>query len=449
MQQSTQLTIRLQFNMIDDETIAAIREAKPYIMAEMPGVLDIFYSHVPKFGQMGALFHDRAHMSIAKQVQLDHWNLLTNGYFDNTYAASAEKIGLTHHRLGLEPHWYTAAYSIIISSLVDRVAGKILLESRSRVSVAKCLRLQRAIIKAAMFDMDVAICAYIAEDKRQRAETLKQALALETQVTGIVETINSIAGELGDAAHALTDSARNTTERSSTVSAGAEAASCNVHTVAAAAEELSASVREIIRHTASSNAISLQAVDTAAQAMGKVEQLAEGAKKIGVIVDLINGIASQTNLLALNATIEAARAGEAGRGFAVVAAEVKALAEQTAKATSEIGSQISDIQTSTSDSVAAISKISDTIRSMTEIATTIASAVEEQGMATEEIARSVNVAAQGANDVSTNIVGVSAAAGDTNNTAEKVSRSVEALSSNATTLRDSATQFMGMLKKAV
>ena len=171
--------------------------------------------------------------------------------------------------------------------------------------------------------------------------------------------------------------------------------------VASAAEELSSSVVEISRQVQQSARMAGDAVSQARDTSFRVNELSKAASRIGDVVDLINTIAGQTNLLALNATIEAARAGEAGRGFAVVASEVKALAEQTAKATGEISQQIGGIQSATQDSVTAITEISDSIEKLSEISSAIAAAVEEQGAATQEIARNVQQAAQGTTKVAT------------------------------------------------
>lgn len=446
MSDNSLLSNRLPFNALDRETIDALREAKPLILEELPEVLDGFYDHVSKFTDTIRFFRDREHMNAAKAAQLKHWSYIAEGQFDETYAASVTKIGEAHHRIGLEPRWYIGGYNYVVSNLVERVTVKMLAKSSNRAGIAKCARVQRAIIRSSLLDMDLSVSVYIEAGKRAREKALQLANELQQQVNAAVDQISSTAQELSATSNVLTKAANNTTERSNTVAAGAEEASINVRTVAAAAEELSASVKEVGRHTASSGEISQQAVSVASQATQKVEQLAEAAKKIGVIVDLINGIAAQTNLLALNATIEAARAGEAGRGFAVVAQEVKALAEQTAKATSEISSQIADIQSSTVDSVAAIDKISGTIQTMNEIATTIASSVEEQSAATEEIARNVHEAAQGTNDVSANIITVSQAANDTGITAEKVQASSGVLEHQADELRDAAKRFMQTLQ---
>jgi methyl-accepting chemotaxis protein len=211
---------------------------------------------------------------------------------------------------------------------------------------------------------------------------------------------------------------------------------------------MASSVNEISRQVQESAAIAGQAVDQARKTNDRVGELASAASRIGDVVELINNIAGQTNLLALNATIEAARAGEAGRGFAVVASEVKALAEQTAKATGEISTQISGIQAATQESVGAIKEIGDTIGRMSEIASTIASAVEEQGAATQEISRNVQQAAQGTMQVSSNIVDVQRGATETGSASTQVLAAAQSLSSDSTRLKDEVSKFLNAVRAA-
>jgi methyl-accepting chemotaxis protein len=256
--------------------------------------------------------------------------------------------------------------------------------------------------------------------QQRKADMVKLADQFEGAVGEIIETVSSASTELEASASTLTATAERSQELTTVVAAASEEASTNVQAVASATEELSSSVNEISRQVQESARMASEAVGQARTTNDRVGELSKAAARIGDVVELINTIAGQTNLLALNATIEAARAGEAGRGFAVVASEVKALAEQTAKATGEIGQQIAGIQAATNESVGAIREISGTIEKLSEISSTIAAAVEEQGAATQEISRNVQQAAQGTQQVSANITDVQRGATETGSASSQV-----------------------------
>jgi len=282
--------------------------------------------------------------------------------------------------------------------------------------------------------------------REKREMMLKMADDFEGSVGGVVNSVSSASTEMQSSATALSATAEQTSKQSTTVAAASEEASTNVQTVASAAEELSSSISEISRQVAQSTQISATAVAEVEGANAQVQGLADAAKKIGEVVALITDIADQTNLLALNATIEAARAGEAGKGFAVVASEVKNLANQTAKATEEISSQIGGIQSATEDAVHAIGSIGGIINQMNEIASTIASAVEEQGAATQEIARNVEQASAGTGEVSSNIAGVTQAAGETGESASQMLGAAQELSQQSELLRNEVDKFLNNIR---
>jgi methyl-accepting chemotaxis protein len=221
-----------------------------------------------------------------------------------------------------------------------------------------------------------------------------------------------------------------------------------VHSVAAASEELASSVSEISRQVGTSARIAGEAVEQARKTDARISQLSQAAARIGDVVDLIQTIAGQTNLLALNATIEAARAGAAGKGFAVVAAEVKTLAEQTAKATGEISQQIADIQSATEDSVTAIKEIGATIGRISEISSVIAAAVEEQGAATQEISRNVQRAADGTSQVAASISDVQRGASETGGASSQVLSAAQSLSNESNRLKREVAKFMDSVRAA-
>ena len=284
--------------------------------------------------------------------------------------------------------------------------------------------------------------------QQRRADMIRLADGFESAVGEIVETVSSASTELEASASTLTATAERSQELTTMVAAASEEASTNVQSVASATEELSSSVNEISRQVQESARIANDAVDQARNTNDRVAELSKAASRIGDVVDLINTIAGQTNLLALNATIEAARAGEAGSGFAVVASEVKALAEQTAKATGEIGQQIASIQAATQESVGAIKEISGTIERLSEISSTIAAAVEEQGAATQEISRNVQQAAQGTMQVSSNITDVQRGASETGSASSQVLSAAQMLSGDSNRLKTEVGKFLATVRAA-
>jgi methyl-accepting chemotaxis protein len=315
-------------------------------------------------------------------------------------------------------------------------------EMADAVEVFKTNAVARQRLEAEQNERDARAAA------QRKADTDRLADDFEGAVGQIIETVSSASTELEASAGTLTATAERSEKLATVVAAASEEASTNVQSVASATEEMASSVNEISRQVHESARIANEAVDQARKTNDRVGELAKAAARIGDVVELINTIAGQTNLLALNATIEAARAGEAGRGFAVVASEVKALAEQTAKATGEIGLQITGIQAATQDSVAAIKEIGETIGRMSEISSTIASAVEEQGAATQEISRNVQQASRGTTQVSSNITDVQRGASDTGLASAQVLSAAQSLSRESTQLKLEVGKFLNSVRAA-
>ncbi|MGO8913733.1 MAG: methyl-accepting chemotaxis protein [Bradyrhizobium sp.] len=308
------------------------------------------------------------------------------------------------------------------------------------------------VFKGAMIETNRLRAEQLDAEQRQmqqrKADMHRLADNFEGTVGEIIETVSSASTELEASASTLTATAVRSQELTTMVAAASEEASTNVQTVASATEELTSSVTEISRQVQESARMAGEAVDQARRTNDRVSELSKAAARIGDVVELINTIAGQTNLLALNATIEAARAGEAGRGFAVVASEVKALAEQTAKATGEIGQQISGIQAATQESVGAIQEISGTIEKLSEISSTIAAAVEEQGAATQEISRNVQQAAHGTMQVSSNITDVQRGASETGSASSQVLSAAKSLSGDSNRLKLEVGKFLNSIRAA-
>jgi methyl-accepting chemotaxis protein len=307
------------------------------------------------------------------------------------------------------------------------------------------------IFKDNMIEADRLSALQAAEDaaKVKRAQALDALTkAFERTVSELAQSVTSAATEMEATAQSMASIAEQTNMQATAVAAGSEETSVNVQTVATATEELSSSVEEIGRQVTQSARIAGKAVADARSADSSVQALAADAQKIGDVVTLIQAIAGQTNLLALNATIEAARAGEAGKGFAVVASEVKSLANQTAKATTDIAGQITAVQSATTATVTAIRAVIATIEEINDIATSIASAVEEQSAATREIARNVQEAARGTQEMSSNISGVREASTATGAAASQVLSAAGGLSRQATTLTGEVNHFIAGVKAA-
>lgn len=305
---------------------------------------------------------------------------------------------------------------------------------------------KEALIAKKAADEAAAVDAEAKIERGRRVDAITRDF--ESLIGEIVETVSAASTQLEASAGTLSATAARSQNLTTAVAAASEEASTNVQSVASATEEMASSVNEISRQVQESARMAGEAVDQAHRTNDRVSELSKAAARIGDVVELINTIAGQTNLLALNATIEAARAGEAGRGFAVVASEVKALAEQTAKATGEIGQQITGIQAATHESVGAIKEISGTIERLSEISSTIAAAVEEQGAATHEISRNVQQAAHGTQQVSANITDVQRGASETGSASSQVLSAAQSLSRGSSRLKLEVGKFLSSVRAA-
>jgi methyl-accepting chemotaxis protein len=398
-------------------------------------------------------------ISVPKQVVMAEADQLKAALGQRASSSISWQIvtGLVVTVLAIGVMWIVAAGVarpvVAMTSAMKKLAGgdhEVEVPARDQIDELGEMAKAVQVFKDNAIEMERLQAEQVAQKQRAEAEQkrLMNELAsnFEASVMGVVAAVSSRSSEMEAAAQSLSALASQTEHEASAVAVASEQASSNVQTVAAATAELSAAIQEIGHQVADSAKVSSSAVTEANRVNQIVVDLASAANRIGEVVSLINDIASQTNLLALNATIEAARAGDAGKGFAVVAGEVKSLANQTAKATEEIGAQIASVQQATSDAVGAIQGITTTISRLNEISAAISSAVEEQGAATQEIARNVQQASDGVGDVTSRISTVTQASTQTGQASSQVLAAAGQLSEQSVHLKADVEGFVARIR---
>jgi methyl-accepting chemotaxis protein len=417
---------RIAYVGLDEGAAALLREIKPVLLAALPEILERFYARTLALPELDAKFAGPDRVRFAKDGQLRHWAHLFEGRFDDKYRESALRIGHVHHKIGLTPSWYLSGYGYLLGELMAVIAAKA--GGLTGAQRRRMAQTQQAVVRAVTLDIDLALASYwdaLMRERQQDTETMIEQINRQ-----VIESVTSVSQYTKD----MVVSAQSMAEVSEAVGAHASGASnaaglalTSAQAVAAAADELHASIAEISQQVARSSETSREASSRMAEAREVVTQLDKAAGEIGQVVKLISDIASQTNLLALNATIEAARAGEAGKGFAVVASEVKTLANQSGKSAEEISQRIERIQEVVSRTAHAIREVSAKIGQVDEIASSISAAVEEQTAATSEIAQNVGQVASRAGNVTEIMTEVSGRVVTARDAAREVNKSTHSL----------------------
>ncbi len=421
---------------IDADAIEGLRMVKPVLVAALPGILDRFYKHSLATAETAEKLRSPDRLRFAKEAQAKHWSMLFDGRFDTSYQQSVQRIALAHHRIGLTPQWYMSGYAYVLGELLAAITlshGHLISTAASRRALASA---QQVISRVVFLDVEQVIASYLdmlSQEREQMVNTMMERI--DQQLADTVGSVSVLTKDLIASARTVTTVTSSVGQNTQSASAAANGALASAQTVASAAEELHTSIAEISNQVVRTSKTAHEAANRTDEARAIVARLGAAAEEIGRVVEIIGSIAAQTNLLALNATIEAARAGEAGRGFAVVAGEVKNLANQSAQSAEDITGRVAAIQQVTRDTVGVIDEVSQAILQMEQVATGISAAVEEQTAATSEIARSVGMTSERAQEVTRLMETVGGSVGKALETAHAVNESAGRMSESMSSMR--------------
>ena len=442
---------RLAAFAITQDDLAILRSNRDFAEHRLPSLLEQWHRHFDAWPEIqSALKLPEVHAA-----RVDHWSRAASGRLDEDFGESARRLASLFYRNGVPAYAVSICHYIVSTNIArelgltgggdDGVMAGLFGAGARRTRAAQL----EALTKIAWFDLELLLETYkTAEEDSKRATLDRLAGDFEDSVKSIVEGTVAASDQMQAHARRMSEIATATNRRSTDVASETEITSSSMQTVAAATEQLSASISDISRHVNESSRISTSAVDEAERTKGTVSGLVEAAQRIGEVVNLINNIASKTNLLALNATIEAARAGEAGKGFAVVANEVKHLANQTAKATEDISTQIAGMQTAAGNAAEAIHAVGGTITQINRIVTTVAATVEQQTAATQEITRNVQEVAVGTRRITGSIGQVTQSSAETGGIAQEVLSAAGLLHRQADDLNRGVGDFLSRIRSA-
>ncbi|KTS37226.1 hypothetical protein NS228_19600 [Methylobacterium indicum] len=430
------------FGLTNDD-IALLQGLAGFARERLPALLAEWNARFAAWPEIQATLRDPD----VHEARVAHWVRVVSGDFGPDFAASAERLASVFYGRGVPAY----AVSICHATVTAGLAGALgLATPRRRLGGGRSrAALHGALTRAAWLDLEVLLETYAAaEQASRRRTTATLAQAFEDRVLAVIGAVTDQARGLDDTTAALSRNAARSMEAATAVAAAVVEAAAGTEQVACSADQLRAAIAEIAREVGGSHAVAAEAVIQANGAATQVAALAEAVDQVGHVVTLITTIADQTNLLALNATIEAARAGAAGRGFAVVAAEVKALAQQTARATGQIAGQIEGMRAAAGGSVEAITRIRETIGHLSAGSATISAAVEEQSAATAEIARSTRNVSAGTDEVARLIDRVREDASDTAAVATRVTGSTRELGDQADAMGMAVGAFLKEIRAA-